>query len=192
MSLFIRTICFIACILSLQAFATSQDAPQISLSGRIAAFFPQSSRFQRIYGHSLPVYGAQVTAQWHPSWELWTTLDGYSKDSRKYTDQTNSSVTTFTLSVGINYLFKPMPKLDLGLGLGPILGVIHLNNRSWSKREKTTSFLTSGVARLDTRWWIQPNVFFTLFTDYSYQLTFLQNHVNVGGTKLGVGLGGKF
>jgi len=192
MNLFIRFICLIACSASLQVFATPNDAHKITLSGRIAAFFPQSSRFQRVYGHSLPVYGAQLSAQWHPSWELWTVLDGYSKSSRKYTDETNSTVTTFILSVGINYLFKPMPKLDLSLGLGPILGVIHLNNRSWSKREKTTALVTGGMARLDARWWIHPSIFFTLFTDYSYQISFLQNHVNVGGTKLGGGLGWKF
>ena len=192
MKLFLSLIYLIGSALSLQAFAASENANQTSLSARFATFFPQSSRFQKVYGQSVPVYGAQFNIQWDPSWQLWTGLDGYSKSSRKNSGNYSSTVTSFNLSGGVNYLFKPMPQLELNFGMGSILGLIHLNNRCSCTREKTTAIVAGGMGSLRARWSVHSSIFVTLFVDYSYQLSFLQNHVNVGGAKLGGGLGGTF
>lgn len=191
MNILTRLIFALVCAASVQVSAAPPSSHSVALSGHVASFLPQASRFQEIYGHSIPIYGAELDFQWHPSWELWTTFEGYSKSSHPCADDVYSSVTNFTFGIGPNFHLRPSSKFDVIVGLGPIFGAIHLDNKSWCEEEKTTAFVIGGVVRLNIRCWIHPRAFFKVFSDYSYQHSFLENNINVGGTKLGGGIGWK-
>ena len=194
MNLFIRFLCFILCAVSLQAFALDPvPSPyQYKLSGQVSAFFPESSRFQRIYGDCLPVYGIEFSSQFSSSWDYWVGLDLYHRSSRMYEDCCHSKITTLYTSSGLNYVFHFLPKFDLKLGLGPVLGVVILDNHSWCKKETSTAFIAGVLFKIAGQWNLNPHVFFKLFADYSYQCAFFKNYVNIGGTKIGGGFGWKF
>lgn len=191
MKLLARLMCLIICTAPLEVFAAPQGTPFVTLSGHVASFLPQSGRFQRIYGNSIPIYGAGLNFQWDPSWELWTSFEGYSKSSHICSGEAYTSITNFSFSMGPNFHLHPFSNFDVSIGLGPVFGAISLENQSWCEQSKSKAFVIGGAIRLNLRCWVHPRAFITLFSDYSYQHSFLDNNVNVGGTKLGGGMGWK-
>lgn len=186
----------IAMIGWLQTSFSNEKAEETSskhfIEGQTSVFFPQSSRFRRIYGDCAPVFGLQYTAEFVPNFEFWSGFSWCSKSSKHNRHCYHTSIKISNLSFGVNYVWRPLPKFDVCLGAGPIFGIVFLSNHSCCGHENTSSFALGGILRGETRWYFPFRIYLALFAEYFYQKTFFSNHVNIGGTKIGGGIGYRF
>lgn len=79
------------------------------------------------------------------------------------------------------------------MGAGPSFGRIWLKNKPhYREDERTTKTVFGGVVKSGIYYTITDCLFLDLFVDYLYQPVHFDKHVNIGGVKIGAGIGVKF
>lgn len=184
-----------------------------SLSGtmieiRGAAFFPASHRFRHIYGNVQSDAEIEASTEWNCSYDVWTNFSwlskknrnrpiayGYSGSYETESGRLKSRIKLPNVSAGFKYTF-PLPcmasNFKLYAGLGIILGRVYLDNRTHFMHEKTSKVAFGGVIKTGFNYFITRRVFLDFFADYIYQPVHFHRNINVGGLKVGGGLGMKF
>lgn len=165
---------------------------QSSIEIRSAAFFHSSGRFREIYGNVGASYQLEASTKLYDCLDGWANLDWFSKHGKSegFNDPTRASIAN--ISLGIKFLYPFCEKFTAYIGIGPTLSRIWLKNKSQCSHETVSKWAIGGVLKTGVYYFICDRAFIDVFVDYLYQPVHFETHVDVGGLKMGVGIGVKF
>ena len=181
---------------ALCVFMISSVTASSTVEIRGAAFVPVSSKFRDAYQDVGPNYQVEVASQIDCCWpvELWTNFDWYSKTRKHECYKTRVQIPT--VSSGLKYMFQTLcfcPDLKFYAGLGISFSRVYLKNESCcTENDKTSKFSVGGVFKSGVYYEFCENFFLDVFADYFYQPVCFHKHVDVGGLKVGAGIGIRF
>lgn len=122
----------------------------------------------------------------------WANLDWFSKKGRSHGFNKPTRVNIGNISFGIKYPYQFSEKWVGYLGIGPSVSKIWLKNKTHCGRAKTSKFAGGGILKVGVQYFIGKHLFTTIFADYLYQPANFKTHVDIGGLKIGAGLGIRF
>lgn len=161
-----------------------------SIEIRSGGFIHTSDLFRDIYGTVAPFYELEVGLGLCDCFELWANIDWSPKDGYSLGLDSRTKSNIYNLSVGFNFPINLCTCFTPYLGLGASFSEIHLKNFSPCGTEKTKKSAAGLVVKSGIYYCFTPCVFFDLFVDYLYQpVHFSERHVDIGGFKIGVGIG---
>lgn len=163
---------------------------EIRVQARAGAFFPAVSRFTSIYGDCLPFYELEASTPFC-NFDIFGNLDLVTKKGRSDSLHHYTRITIANISFGIKLPYQLRDDLSLYIGIGPSLGSVFVRNHIQGSHSKSTHFAYGGVIKTGFIYNITCNLFADFFFDYLYQSAF-HNHLNIGGSKIGLGLGTTF
>jgi hypothetical protein len=158
---------------------------------RAAAFFPTSGRYKDIYGDVAAAWEIQGGYQFADYWAVFANLDYVSDEGRSVGrhDRTHARILNFSLGPQVLW---PFCGWWLYLGAGPSFGGIWLHNHAHCSKNHVSKGFVGFVVKpgigvnLGCRW------FLDLFSDYLWERVDFDEHIQLGGWKLGGGIGVKF
>ena len=169
-----------------------------TLEPRAAAFFPSWGKFRKIYGDvglSLQLEAARTLKNHH--WlEIWENLEWIFMDGT--TGHCHTKIDIVDLSVGLKFVKRAFrEKLFLYLGAGIDAGGVFIENDLRCGQSKTShdhkfKWGFGGVAKSGGQIYFGPHAYLSLFADYLYLPIHFHHDHNVGGFKVGGGLGARF
>lgn len=167
---------------------------------RSAAFFHASQKFRRIYGNVSGCYEVEASTTLCGCYDGWVNFDWFRKHGKSIgmKNSTRCDINNTSFGIKINYsLCNPfyLPCCDALIayaGLGPSFGKIWLKNRSHCRHEKKSKCVVGGVFKCGIQYFFNCYLFLDLFVDYLYQPVQFHERVDIGGVKLGAGLGVHF
>ena len=157
---------------------------------RTAAFFPIARRYKEIYGDVGPSVQIEVGARFDCPYEAWINLDWvYGEKHSRYTRTTSN---LFNVSFGLKYIYLLSEKCSLSVGFGPTFGGIFLRNHSISYSRNPSRFVAGGVLKSSAKYKFCSGLFVDAFLDYMCEPVCYGTMVDIGGFRLGLGLGYSF
>lgn len=165
-----------------------------SLKLRTAAFFPFSSRFRQAYrpvGPDIQVEGSIKLPR--DIFEAWANVDSFFQRGSNYGPHGCKRVGNIVnLSFGLKVSYRLCGPWEIYAGLGPSFGWMDIwvdPNRS-CKHNVFRRWAYGVVAKSGVYYYISTTVFLEAFADYLFQPVHHQNlNIDVGGLKVGIGLG---
>lgn len=157
---------------------------------RAAAFFPSSDRFRDIYGKVIGDIQIEASTQWPGCLESWVNLDFLSKHGKSIGGEDPTKVNIANVSFGINMPYQ-FCEYTFYIGIGPSFSRIWLKNQSCSE-EKVSKLAYGGVLKSGVCYFLTECIFLDVFVDYLYQPVHFETKVDIGGFKIGAGLGVAF
>lgn len=164
----------------------------IHFDGRIAAFIPTGERFRSIYGSPIAAYEFEIGKIFDKHYEIWANVDYVTTHGSTRNFHSKTSYEAVNLSGGGKYVFRFHPQANLYLGLGINGAFVHVHNNSSFVKRNVNKNGVGGVAKLGFYFEPTTHLFMEIFVDYLYQTIQFQNRVQVGGVKIGGGIGGCF
>ncbi|MCH9811458.1 hypothetical protein K0U07_01695 [bacterium] len=182
---------FFLCCVSLFSF-------QSSLQVRGGYFFPQEERLRDIYhgGGWEPEIEARFC--FYEKFDAWVNFNAFWRSGRSSLGRP-TFIQIYPLSIGVNYNIEIIDHFDFYLGVGPVITWLIISDNS--PYVKRSIFQTGGgvTSKTGITYHLPKWVFLDFYADYSYMYigSFHQdgvetNSLNVGGLRLGLGLGGTF
>lgn len=188
--LFLIFICIVPTTL-IQTFV--YDPPiRNSCKIRAGAFIPQSSLMRNIYSTAHIIGEIEVARRVNCHCELWGNFDWFSHKGHSIGLCNSTHIKIANFSLGIKFPFCITPCTEFYFGVGPSIAGVWLRNISSCGCEYITQAAGGIVAKSGFNIALTHKIFLDLFADYLYQPVNFQQRVNVGGLKIGVGLGIRF
>jgi hypothetical protein len=166
---------------------------------RAAAFLPASHRFKKIYGDlgtSLQLEAARGLKNCKYL-EVWENLEWIFMHGKPIRSCGSTKIDIVNISLGLKTIGKVISNtVYLYVGLGVDFGVISLNNHMHCGPERLKQHKTSsawgGIGKMGAQIFLRPGLYLNAFGDYLYLPVAYHRTVDVGGWKIGIGLGGNF
>ena len=181
---------------SLQPFDDPITAPidhPRTISIRTAAFFPSDSFFRKIYDNAAQCFEIELTQKWNSCFALWENFDWFSKKGGSIGFKDHTRISIGNISLGIKYIYFINHCLNAYVGIGPSLGIVWIEDDFHSGKHKRNGYTAfGGVIKTGINYYFAENWFLDIFVDYLYQPHHFKREVDLGGTKLGVGIGYAF
>lgn len=164
-----------------------------SIEFRSAAFFHSSERFREIYDDVGASYQLEASTELWRCLDAWANVDWFSKHGKSdgFKDPTKVEIANF--SFGIKYPYQFCSQLVGYLGIGPSLGRIWLKDKYRCHcRRSVSKFIAGGVLKSSVYYFFNRCLFVDVFLDYLYQPVHFHRNVDIGGVKIGLGIGAQF
>lgn len=165
------------------------DAFDGVLELRYAEFFHNSPRFKSVYKSKQPSYQVELANKFTDRYQVWANVD-WTCASAKIKGCGSTRFTALNISFGVRALFFLVHGMDFYLGVGPSAGCVTLKNQSCVFKKKNNSLYPGAIVKSGLYLYPTQNLVIDFFVDYIYQPTTF--HVDLGGIKIGLGLGHKF
>ena len=161
---------------------------------RTAAYLPTSQRFRDVYGDAGVSYQAEVRKSFCCCFEGWGNFEYFSKHAQVRNCCGNTDIELSNFSGGVNYVVPFCECFRGYVGIGPSVARVKLHNRSCCFcEERITKVPVGGAFKSGIRYYMAGCGFLEVFADYLYlPVHYPEQHVNVGGFKLGGGVGLRF
>lgn len=163
-----------------------------NIKARFAEFIPIDSRFQKIYGRCSPSYEVEVSKILDSDIALWGNLGGYTKKGRTLGLHNETRVNLVSFSFGGNYVRHLSHHNQIYFGLGAVISNFWVKNHIQFGRQKVSKGVFGGVIKLGLHHFFTDQIFADFFTDYYYQPVHCERLIDLGGLKVGLGLGYQF
>lgn len=163
-----------------------------SLEIRSSAFFHVSDRFREIYGNVDPSYQVEASTPIYECMDVWANFDWFSAKGRSEGLRNPTRVSIANIGVGVKFPYQFCECFTAYAGIGPSLSRIWLKNKSSCVHERTSKLAFGGLLKTGVYYFITSCVFLDVFVDYLYQPVHFETHVDIGGLKVGGGIGMKF
>lgn len=168
----------------------NQDHSELKLRG--AAFIPQSDLFRDIYGTAGGCVELEYAYHIKSYLNLWGNFDWFSKKGRSLGTCDPTKIKIAYFSFGLSCVHEINACNLFSIGIGPSIAGIWLTNKS-HPCEKVSKASGGLVIKTNYNNYFSENVTIELFADYVYQpVHFRPRHTQVGGLRLGAGLGYTF
>jgi hypothetical protein len=164
--------------------------PTVVLRG--AAFLPTSERFNEIYGRSIGNYQIEVAGTFFSCYRSWMNLDWVYKKGKSDSLGYFTRVKIGNFSLGLSIPYEISTDLHAYAGIGASFGYIEVQNRFTKIHRNENKFAAGLVVKSGIIYNIHCHYFLDLFIDYLYQPTTFSTNVNIGGLKIGAGIGTRF
>lgn len=163
-----------------------------SLKIRSAVFIPQSKLFRKIYHTVGPCIELEYAYRFRNHVELWGNFDWFWHHGKSVGLCSSTKIKIPNFSFGIKSPFTFKNCHEIYLGIGPSFAGIFLSNNSCCGCEKISKEAIGVIIKSGYYYNFNKRIFLDLFADYLYQSVHFQRKVNVGGLKMGAGLGIRF
>ncbi len=157
---------------------------------RSCAFFHPEQRFQEVYGLVGPDFGVELSRLLSKRYAAWIDVDYFLEKSHKSCCRTHLGV--LDTSFGVKYVYPLRHFLDLYAGIGPAFSWVHLKNHTCCGREHFSKLAVGGVVKTGFYYRFLSRYFIDVFADYLYQPVHIGRSIEIGGVKLGLGVGSEF
>lgn len=171
---------------------------QTTIEIRSAAFFHSSKLFRRLYGNVGTSYELEVSTRFQDCLELdnieiWANYDQFSKHGKvRHCEGAKTRIDIYDISLGLNYIYPFCNCFEAYAGIGSSLSSVVLKNKSCCFHEKKSKLAAGIVLKSGIVYYLSCQIFLDLFVDYLYQPVNFHHRVDVGGVKIGGGIGWKF
>lgn len=185
-----KIFCGLLCLYLFPLFSEDESSIEI----RSAAFFPSSNLFREIYGNVGASYQIEASTKLNYCLDGWTNFDWFSKHGKSEGFENSTRVNIANISLGIKFPWQFSECFAAYVGIGPSLSRIWLNNRSQCKctHRKVSKLAVGGLLKTGINYFITQQMFIDVFVDYLYQPTNFETQIDIGGIKMGLGVGVKF
>jgi len=157
---------------------------------RTAAFFPTDNLFRHIYGTAGPSFQFEGAYRFCGCYQGWINLDLFTKTGHvKHCGKTTIDI--YNMSFGPKYLYPIYNCVDAYGGIGLSLARVHINNHSCGNG-KESKLGVGGILKSGINIYLDYNLVLDVFCDYLFQRARFRQNVDVGGFKLGAGIGVRF
>lgn len=163
-----------------------------AIKARVAAFFPSSNRFRKIYDHTLPCYQLEATAKVYKCFSLWANADWLSKNGNSNHLNYFTSIRMVSYSIGLSAAYPLTDQVSAYLGIGPAGAYTEIHNRHVRSHRNETKNIFGLLAKSGFIYNIDCHLFVDFFVDYLYLPSQFHTNVELGGVKAGVGIGYNF
>lgn len=180
---------FVLFLISQPVFA---EIESFHIDGRVSAFFPSDKLFRKIYGDCLVNYEIEIGKVFCNNYELWANVGWLSKHGKSSPLLDKTRFENTTLSAGGKYIYPINACLQLYLGLGINGSFVHVHNNSHYVKRNVNKEGVGGVAKLGLYYELYDNLFLEIFSDYLYQRMHFRRNIQIGGVKVGGGVGFTF
>lgn len=165
---------------------------------RSAAFFHTSSKFRTVYGDVGPCFSVEASRAlpifncFCAPYEAWVNFDWFAKEKKQKDCCCKSKVQIQNISLGLKYVYSRCERFDIYIGLGASGSEITLHNKSFCESERVCKRIIGGIIKIGARQYLSHCIFSDIFADYLYQPVRYQRRVDIGGLKVGLGIGVNF
>lgn len=186
-----------------------------SVAGKISCFAPSSPVIRSTYGNAFPDFQLEVARSILCDWEIWANLDYYTKEGHLPHKMGSTRLHVIPLSLGIKYYMLIRRNLFWYVGAGGSYTCAKIRNHSECLKNDLTKWAFGAVFKTGIKYYWNYNLYFEVFLDYFYQHMHLHDSdrdhrsscfssassgsfvigrdtLNVGGTKIGAGVGWTF
>lgn len=163
---------------------------EVALEFRSSAFFHSNSKFRDIYGVADPAFGIELSKKFCCNYQAWVDVDYSYSNTDSQCCRTDFKV--LNTSFGINCVYSLGCSWDAYAGIGPAISWVKLKNETCCGRERFSRCAVGGVLKTGLYYHFCNNFFIDIFADYLYQPVNLGNSIDIGGLKLGAGIGTRF
>lgn len=160
-----------------------------SIEIRSSAFFHSSKRFREVYGNVGPSFGLEATKN-ICGFDTFVNLDYFNK-RRCQSECCHTRIEIINGSFGLKYQYN-FCFADAYLGVGPSLSRANLWENSCCGNSKRSKVAIGVVFKSGLIYQLCDCYFLDFFADYIYQPIHFSRHIDLGGVKIGLGLGVKF
>lgn len=165
---------------------------QSEIKIRGGAFIPTASLFKDIYGRAAGNVQLEAATHLYRCVDLWANIDWYGKNGHSVGLCLPTQVNVINGSIGLKVPWNICDAFALYAGVGPSFGGIRLKNRTPFCCEKVSKGAVGAVFKTGSTYTITDRAFLDIYVDYLYQPVHFQSKVNIGGFKIGAGLGWTF
>ncbi len=165
---------------------------KFSTEVRCAAFVPTSVRFRKIYGDVGADYQTESSVKFAQNIHGWINFSWFPKSGHSVGLHDHTTLNIPDLSLGIKFPYRFHKKCVVYAGIGPAFAMVYLRNHGHCAHQNASSFGLGGCVKSGFNFFFSRTVFLDVFADYYYLGTFFKDHVNAGGLKAGLGLGGTY
>jgi hypothetical protein len=166
---------------------------------RVAGFRPASKLFREIYSSWGTSYQLEGAKQICGAYYGWANVEWYKKEGHSIPLRDKTDIKLIPFSFGLKYVYWINSCLNAYLGIGPSFTWVKVHNHSDFVKRHVTKESYGGVVKLGVHYYFWCNAFLNLFADYNYQPIHFcghngnsGHHVNLGGWKIGGGIGLSF
>lgn len=169
----------------------------LEAEARVAAFYPTSRKFRRVYQEWDADYQLEISKPICWGFSGWINGSFLTEKGRGHANRGHHSshIDIIPISFGAKYSYCINPCLKVYAGLGATYTFLRIRDNSPFVRRHLDKEAWGGIAKSGLQY-IWNAFFIDLFADYLYQpfdfsssSRIQRNRVNVGGVKFGIGLG---
>lgn len=157
-------------------------------------FYPTSKLFREIYKSGGPEGEIEISKNLRDEWMGWGNVNYFQKDGRSLGLRDKTAIHMIPISLGVKYQFLFCNVFSPYLGAGLTYTIINVKNDSEYVKKHVTKGGIGFVIKSGIYIDLSESFLLDLFADYYYQeIHFYKNHnTDVGGFKVGMGLGYRF
>lgn len=163
-----------------------------TLKFRVAAFFPTSERFRDIYGSSIADYQFEATALLPNRYRGWVNVSWLGCSGRSDRLHFHTTVDMTNTSIGISIPHQISENFSAYAGIGPSFGYVGVRNKGTNWYRNESKFDAGVLVKSGVVYDISCHGLVEFFIDYLYLCSTYRTQVNLGGLKIGGGIGWAF
>ena len=172
----------------LPALASAED-DMFSAQFRVGYFRSTDENVKDVYGKGGLDLEAELGAEFRDNFIGWLNFNYFRKRGDSIGLGDRNTMQLYPLSAGIKFLMTVDPCIDFYIGVGASYTWISLHDDSPLVGQQTRKQGWGAVGKAGMLYYLNNCWFLDLFADYYYTRISKDPYVNVGGARLGVGLG---
>lgn len=158
---------------------------------RMAAFVPRSKQFRDIYCEAGCSYQIEASTSLYKCVYGWVNFDWFSKHGHSSLYE-STQISLANTSFGIRSLYTFDDHFTGYVGIGACIANVSINNKLIGGREHPSKVAYGGVFKSGFYFSVTSRIYVDTFFDYLYQPVHFNSKRDVGGLKLGAGVGVRF
>ena len=166
------------------------------LKFRMGAFFPSQKIFRGIYGNAIPIYEGEAAKflgmGFNGVFQGWANISWLSKRGKAAGIPNQTHIKMATLGLGFNWAYFWAPELMSYIGVGPALSRVYISNNTLCGQDIEYKYSVGCLVKSGIQYAFQEHFFAEVFADYFYLPVNYEQKRNLGGIKVGAGLGMNF
>lgn len=142
-----------------------------------------------IYGKAVPYYALEGTYYWGCGLGLWGNADFLSRHGRSLGLCSPTEIKIANFSLGLKIAWEVVDCMRVYAGVGPSVAGVWLKNRSICLCENISKAAGGVVLKTGFDWRFWDNFMVNLSADYLLEPVSFPRKVDIGGLKIGLGVG---
>lgn len=156
---------------------------------RAAYFYPSNHIQRQIYQGAWWDIEAEVSTPISNCLDLWANVSYFYKEGRSLGLRESTNIQLAPVSVGVKYIYPVSCSLNVYAGLGANFSVAHINNDSHDGHKHTNHCQLGATFKSGAYWNFTERFFADFFVDYLFIPLDFKNSFDVGGVRVGLGIG---
>lgn len=169
------------------------QGPWVNLQVRGGGYIPLDSMVQQVYGRGGPEVEGEVQVGITDQVGIWANANYFSRTGHSVGLNAPTHLRLIPLSIGLKGFIPIAQQWELYAGIGGTYSIIHIHDDSLFLTSHINQNRPGFVVKGGFMRGLSDNTFLDVFVDYYYTTMTINNiHRNLGGLRIGAGLGLKF